>query len=89
MSKKSINRPLKDIAADTGLSEPELSMALNGKRLLGRDKLKKIADANYPLDVFVFGKNYSPASVSAGAKRLDSEHQHHPTKQNEIAIQEA
>lgn len=49
---------VKEIAFKTGLKEPEISMALNKKRLLGRDKLKKIYKAGYPLEPFVFGKDY-------------------------------
>ena len=58
MSKKTINRSISEIAQDTGLDKAEISLALNAKRLLGRDKLKKIVDANYPLEPFVFGRDY-------------------------------
>ena len=45
------------IHKETGLSVPEISMALNAKRLLSRAKLKKLVDAGYDLHVFVFGKD--------------------------------
>ncbi|MGE4510063.1 MAG: hypothetical protein AB7D43_03070 [Sulfurimonadaceae bacterium] len=58
MKTKSINRPIVEIAEDTGLHKAEISLALNGKRLLNRKKLLKIVEANYPLEPFVFGKSY-------------------------------
>jgi len=56
--KKSITQSITQIANDTGLSKAEISMALNAKRLLNRNKLLKIVKANYPLEPFVFGKSY-------------------------------
>lgn len=58
MKTKSINKPLLEIANDTGLHKAEISLALNGKRLLNRNKLLKIVEANYPLEPFVFGRSY-------------------------------
>jgi len=48
-------KTLAEIAEECGLQRPEVSMALNKKRLLNRDKLKKVVDAGYPLELFVFG----------------------------------
>ena len=63
-------RSVTQIADDTGLKIQEVSMALNAKRLLRRDKLKQVVDAGYPLEPFVFGlkknvevKNESPAEA--------------------------
>ncbi|MBL4730768.1 MAG: hypothetical protein JKY28_05320 [Sulfurimonas sp.] len=58
MDKKSINISITQIAKDTGLDKAEISMALSANRLLNRNKLKKIVDANYPLEPFVFGRFY-------------------------------
>ena len=58
MKTKSINNPIIEIAKDTGLHKAEISLALNGKRLLNRKKLLKIVQANYPLEPFIFGKSY-------------------------------
>jgi len=58
MKTKNINVTLDEIASDTGLYKAEISMALNAKRLLNREKLKKIYLANYPLEAFVFGKEF-------------------------------
>jgi hypothetical protein len=49
---------VQDIAVKTGLHPAEISMALNKKRLLGREKLLRIVDAGYPLEPFVFGKEF-------------------------------
>lgn len=64
MNKKSINKSITEIANDTGLHKAEISMALNAKRLLNRNKLKKIVEANYPLEPFVFGEKYYDESIS-------------------------
>ncbi len=48
----------KQIAKDTKLEEAEISMALNCKRLLGREKLRKIVDAGYSIYPFIFGRTY-------------------------------
>ena len=56
--KKSIAQSITQIAKDTGLNKSEISMALNAKRLLNREKLLKIVKADYPLEPFVFGKSY-------------------------------
>jgi len=63
-------RSVTQIADDTGLKIQEVSMALNAKRLLRRDKLKQVVDAGYPLEPFVFGlkknvevKHESPAEA--------------------------
>ena len=58
MEIKSIDVSITQIANDTGLNKAEISMALNAKRLLNREKLRKIVNANYPLEPFVFGKSY-------------------------------
>jgi hypothetical protein len=58
MKTKSIDKPIVEIAKDTGLHKAEISLALNGKRLLNRSKLLQIVKANYPLEPFVFGKSY-------------------------------
>ena len=58
MKLKTINVTLEKIASDTGLHKAEISMALNAKRLLNRNKLKKIYNANYPLEAFIFGKEF-------------------------------
>jgi hypothetical protein len=58
MKTKSIDVSITEIANDTGLNKAEISMALNAKRLLNRDKLRKIVEANYPLEPFIFGKSY-------------------------------
>lgn len=58
METKSIDVSITKIANDTGLNKAEISMALNAKRLLNREKLRKIVNANYPLEPFVFGKSY-------------------------------
>ena len=58
MKTKNINVTLDEIASNTGLHKAEISMALNAKRLLNREKLKKIYLANYPLEAFVFGKSF-------------------------------
>jgi len=54
---KSIEKPLAEIAKDTGLHVAEVSMALNAKRLLNRKKLLQVVEANYPLEAFVFGRD--------------------------------
>ena len=48
---------LAEIARRAGLHRAEVSMAVNGKRLLGRDKLKKFVEMGLPLELFVFGKD--------------------------------
>lgn len=53
---KTLNQKNKDIAKDIGLHESEVSLALNGKRLLRREKLKMILDAGYDIMPFIFGK---------------------------------
>ena len=53
---------VKEIAEKTNLHRAEISMALNAKRLLNRDKLKKIVEAGYPLEPFVFGKSFIATS---------------------------
>ncbi len=58
MEIKSIDVSITQIANDTGLNKAEISMALNAKRLLNREKLRKIVNANYPLEPFIFGKSY-------------------------------
>ena len=58
MNTKTINKPLDEIASDIGINKAEVSMALNAKRLLGREKLKKVVEAGYSLELFVFGKSY-------------------------------
>ena len=58
MKMKSIEVGITKIANDTGLYKAEISLALNAKRLLNREKLKKIVEANYPLEPFIFGKSY-------------------------------
>ena len=58
MKLNSIDKPNEVIAKDTGLHKAEISMALNAKRLLGREKLRLIVEAGYPLEPFVFGKSY-------------------------------
>lgn len=55
---KTINKSLVEIAKETGLHVAEISMALNAKRLLSRQKLMQIVEANYPLEPFVFGRAY-------------------------------
>lgn len=55
---KTIEKPLVEIAKDTGLHVAEVSMALNAKRLLNRKKLLQVVEANYPLEAFVFGRAY-------------------------------
>ncbi|WP_345985293.1 hypothetical protein WCX49_11865 [Sulfurimonas sp. HSL-1656] len=67
MSKKSIDKPITEIANDTGLNVPEISMALSASRLLGRDKLKKIYDANYPIEYFLFGRDFKNNPTEAAA----------------------
>lgn len=46
------------IATDIGLHPAEISLALNGKRLLSRSKLIKIDKAGYDIKPFIFGKLY-------------------------------
>ncbi len=58
MKNNILDKPLHEIAKDTGLNKAEISMALNAKRLLGREKLRKIVKAGYALEPFVFGKSY-------------------------------
>jgi len=58
MRTKNINKAIIEIAKDTNLNKAEISMALNAKRLLNREKLKQIYEAGYPLEPFVFGKSY-------------------------------
>lgn len=47
-----------EIATEIGLHPAEISLALNGKRLLNRKKLIKIDKAGYDIKPFVFGKSY-------------------------------
>ena len=49
---------LAEIARRADLHRSEVSMAVNGKRLLGRDKLIKFVELGLPLELFVFGKDY-------------------------------
>lgn len=51
-------KPLKEIAEECGLQQPEVSMALGGRRLLGRDKLEQVVKAGYPVELFVFGVDW-------------------------------
>lgn len=47
-----------EIATEIGLHPAEISLALNGKRLLNRLKLMKIDQAGYDIKPFVFGRDY-------------------------------
>lgn len=58
MAKHINGKTNKQIAKDTGLHEAEISMALSCKRLLNREKLRKIVEAGYSLYPFVFGRGY-------------------------------
>lgn len=69
METKSIDVSITQIANDTGLNKAEISMALNAKRLLNREKLKKIVAANYPLEPFVFGKSFIQNYTTHPAKQ--------------------
>jgi len=51
-------KTLKEIADECGLHKAEVSLALSGKRLLGRDKLVQIVSAGYPVELFVFGLDW-------------------------------
>lgn len=44
-----------NIAREAGLRPNEISLALSGKRLLNRNKLRQIYDAGYAVEPFVFG----------------------------------
>lgn len=73
MNKKIINKSLEKIASDIGINKAEVSMALNAKRLLGREKLKKVVDAGYSLELFVFGKSYlqdNDTSINSKTSRV-------------------
>lgn len=58
MAKHINGKTNKQIAIDTGLREEEISMALSCKRLLGREKLRKIVNAGYSIYPFIFGRSY-------------------------------
>jgi len=51
----------------TGLHPVEVSLALSGKRLLGRDKLLQVYEANLPLELFVFGENFYRENINEDA----------------------
>jgi hypothetical protein len=65
-----------EIAKEIGLHPAEISLALNGKRLLSRNKLIKIDKAGYDIKPFVFGKSY------VSMPDIPVHHQVEPTEQS-------
>lgn len=66
-----------EIATEIGLHPAEISLALNGKRLLNRKKLIKIDQAGYDIKPFVFGKSYVSMPDNAVHHQEQSENQLH------------
>jgi len=56
--KELLGRSITEIAEITGMTPPEVSLALSGKRIFRRDKLKAVYEAGFPIEPFVFGMDY-------------------------------